>query len=68
MHAIVELHTVSHRSLRYVLGLADPGSQFGHLWYNVCSWVLFVLAEGLRVGWLEDHLFVETCSKSDGQL
>ena len=58
MHAIVELHTVSHRSLRYVLGLADPGSQFGHLWYSVCSWVLFVLVEGLRVGWWEDHLFV----------
>ena len=51
MHAIVELHTVSHRSLRYVLGLAAPGSRFGHLWYNVCSWVLFVLVDGVE-GWM----------------
>ena len=59
MQAIVLSYNIdSHFSLRYVLGLAAPGSQFGYLWYSVCSWVLFVLVEGLRVGWWEDHLFV----------
>ena len=52
MQAIVLSYSIdSHCSLRHVLGLAAPGSRFGHLWYNVCSWVLFVLVDGVE-GWM----------------
>jgi len=69
MHAIVlSYNIVSHLSLRYVLRLAAPGSQFGHLWYNVCSWVLFVLVglDGGRTICL--YTWGENCFKSDDQL
>jgi len=51
MHAIIELHTVSHCSLRHVLRLAAPGSRFGHLWNNISSWDSVRVGGGVE-GWM----------------